>query len=36
VRKVRKVLGWEARIWFRDGIADTVSWLRSVTPVPTT
>jgi nucleoside-diphosphate-sugar epimerase len=33
VEKARELLGWEARIPLRDGIADTVRWLRSVTPV---
>jgi nucleoside-diphosphate-sugar epimerase len=29
VEKARKVLGWEARVDFRDGIATTVEWLRA-------
>ena len=28
VQKARELLGWEARISLRDGIADTVAWLR--------
>jgi nucleoside-diphosphate-sugar epimerase len=28
VEKARTVLGWEARIGVRDGIAQTVAWLR--------
>jgi nucleoside-diphosphate-sugar epimerase len=28
VEKARRVLGWEARIDVRDGIAQTVAWLR--------
>jgi UDP-glucose 4-epimerase len=28
VQKAREVLGWEARIGLREGIADTVTWLR--------
>jgi nucleoside-diphosphate-sugar epimerase len=29
VEKARSVLGWEARIGARDGIAQTVAWLRA-------
>jgi UDP-glucose 4-epimerase len=28
VEKARRVLGWEARVELRQGIADTVAWLR--------
>ena len=28
VEKARRLLGWEARIGAREGIADTVRWLR--------
>ena len=28
VEKARRVLGWEARIGVREGIAQTVAWLR--------
>jgi nucleoside-diphosphate-sugar epimerase len=28
VEKARALLGWEARIDLRDGLADTVTWLR--------
>jgi nucleoside-diphosphate-sugar epimerase len=28
VRKAQRLLGWEARIGVREGVADTVSWLR--------
>jgi UDP-glucose 4-epimerase len=30
VEKARRLLGWEARIDLRDGIAETVEWLRGV------
>ena len=30
VEKARRMLDWEARIGLRDGIADTVAWLRSL------
>jgi UDP-glucose 4-epimerase len=30
VEKARRLLGWEAQIALRDGIADTVRWLRQV------
>ena len=30
VEKARRLLGWEARIELRDGIAETVEWLRGV------
>jgi nucleoside-diphosphate-sugar epimerase len=30
VEKARRLLGWEAQIPLRDGIADTVAWLRSL------
>ena len=30
VEKARTLLGWEARIDVRDGIAQTVEWLRGV------
>jgi UDP-glucose 4-epimerase len=29
VEKARRLLGWEARVDLRDGIADTVAWLRA-------
>ena len=32
VEKARRVLGWEARIGAREGIRQTVEWLRSVAP----
>ena len=28
VEKARRLLGWESRIDLRDGLADTVAWLR--------
>jgi len=28
VQKARELLGWEARVPLRDGLADTVAWLR--------
>ncbi len=31
VEKARELLGWEARVELRDGIADTVSWLQEQT-----
>ena len=34
VEKARRLLGWEARIGIRDGIRDTISWLREHVPVP--
>jgi UDP-glucose 4-epimerase len=30
VRKARELLGWQARIGVRDGIGQTVAWLRGV------
>jgi len=33
VEKARELLGWEAQIDVRDGIADTVAWLREQGPV---
>ena len=33
VEKARQLLGWEAQIDVRDGIADTVAWLREQGPV---
>jgi nucleoside-diphosphate-sugar epimerase len=30
VEKARRLLGWEARIDLRDGVAQTVEWLREV------
>ena len=30
VEKARRLLGWEARVDLRDGIAETVEWLRGV------
>jgi nucleoside-diphosphate-sugar epimerase len=33
VAKARELLGWEAQIDVRDGIADTVAWLREQGPV---
>jgi nucleoside-diphosphate-sugar epimerase len=33
VEKARRVLGWEARIGIRDGIRDTIAWLREQVPV---
>jgi nucleoside-diphosphate-sugar epimerase len=32
VGKAKRLLGWEARIGVREGIAQTVEWLRSVQP----
>ena len=29
VEKARTVLGWEARIGVREGVAQTVEWLRT-------
>jgi UDP-glucose 4-epimerase len=34
VRKARDVLGWEARVDLRDGLADTVAWLRGLDEAP--
>jgi UDP-glucose 4-epimerase len=34
VEKARELLGWEARIPLREGIAQTVEWLRGVEGVP--
>jgi UDP-glucose 4-epimerase len=34
VQKARDVLGWEARIDLRDGLAATVAWLREQDPSP--
>jgi UDP-N-acetyl-D-mannosaminuronic acid dehydrogenase len=34
VEKARRLLGWEARITLRDGIAQTVAWLRDEQPEP--
>ena len=28
VEKARRLLGWEAHVDLRDGVADTVNWLR--------
>ena len=33
VEKARRLLGWEARIDIREGIRDTISWLREQVPV---
>ena len=33
VEKARRLLGWEARIDIRDGIRDTIAWLREQVPV---
>jgi UDP-glucose 4-epimerase len=33
VEKARRLLGWEAKVDLREGIAATVEWLRSVEPV---
>ncbi len=33
VEKARRLLGWEARIGIREGIRDTISWLREQVPV---
>jgi nucleoside-diphosphate-sugar epimerase len=33
VEKARRVLGWEARVELREGIAQTVAWLRDNAPV---
>ena len=33
VEKARRLLGWEARIGIREGIRDTISWLREHVPV---
>jgi nucleoside-diphosphate-sugar epimerase len=30
VEKARELLGWEARIGVREGIAQTATWLRAV------
>ncbi len=35
VEKARRLLGWEARIDIREGIRDTISWLREQVPVKT-
>jgi nucleoside-diphosphate-sugar epimerase len=32
--KARRMLGWEARIGVREGIADTVAWFRDRAPAP--
>jgi nucleoside-diphosphate-sugar epimerase len=32
VQKARDLLGWEARVQLRDGLADTVAWLRETAP----
>jgi UDP-glucose 4-epimerase len=34
VEKARTVLGWEARVDLREGIADTVAWLRGALAAP--
>ncbi len=34
VEKARRMLGWEARIDLRDGIAETVAWLREQVAAP--
>jgi UDP-glucose 4-epimerase len=36
VEKARRLLGWEARIGVREGIARTVEWLRERVPAPET
>ena len=33
VEKARRLLGWEARIEIRDGLRDTIAWLREQVPV---
>jgi UDP-glucose 4-epimerase len=33
VEKARRLLGWEARIELRDGLRDTIAWLREQVPV---
>ena len=33
VEKARRLLGWEAQIGIREGIRDTISWLREQVPV---
>jgi nucleoside-diphosphate-sugar epimerase len=33
VEKARRLLGWEAQIGIREGIRDTIAWLREQTPV---
>ena len=33
VAKARELLGWQARVDLRDGLADTVAWLREQDPV---
>jgi UDP-glucose 4-epimerase len=35
VEKAKRVLGWEAQIGVRDGIRQTVEWLREQPSVPT-
>jgi nucleoside-diphosphate-sugar epimerase len=35
VEKARRVLGWEAQIGVREGVAQTVDWLRGVLPAAT-
>jgi nucleoside-diphosphate-sugar epimerase len=35
VEKARRLLGWEAQIGIREGIRDTISWLREQAPVKT-
>jgi nucleoside-diphosphate-sugar epimerase len=35
VEKARRLLGWEAQIGIREGIGDTISWLRTQVPVKT-
>ena len=35
VEKARRLLGWEARIGIREGIRDTIAWLRQQVPVKT-
>ncbi len=35
VEKARRLLGWEAQIGIREGIGDTISWLREQVPAKT-
>ena len=34
VEKARRVLGWQARVSLRDGLRETVQWLRENPPIP--
>ena len=35
VEKAKRLLGWEAQIGLREGIGQTVAWLRDTLPQPT-